>query len=555
MTDQNSIFNAFYDPSFKSTEIKLRQDCLLLKYTESNKPKRSRLVNMQRGEKNMVVKYFLTKKLTKEKIYVCQKAFLDTFRLSKNRVQGVVNRHFVNGSSPIEKRGGDRRLKIYELKMNAVVSFIKQFKVIESHYCRSKTAHRQYLQSELNIRKMWRMYNEQADDALKVKQSYFRHVFRTKFNIGFGSPRTDECSTCVSLLERIKNCKDPNIKKNLIAEQSCHKLKAKSFYNMLKEKRENLITISFDCQKNQVLPRVQDQSAYYSRQLYKYNLTIVIGDSKAKQTVDNVFIYEYDESEHKKGSNEVSSAVYDCLNSLPIPNTVNVLRVMSDGCGGQNKNTTMMGMLSYWIYNNAPANIQQIEYIFPVVGHSFLPSDRVFARIEKAVKDKNIIVNPNEYSDIFKQFGTVRPLAGKVFNWKDRCSEIFKAPGRWHFKFNLCKRFFFKVDSKKTNVLLKGEVHYRTEVGKFGNVCVKGETVGKMNPPEFVPPGIKVAPLKLRDVILLLRKHFGEEWEELESLSYYKKVSLQKENGSCHEDEDEECRPTDLAMEVEDLVV
>lgn len=155
---------------------------------------------------------------------------------------------------------------------------------------------------------MWRLYDSDiTNGSKKVMPAYFRHIFRTTFNIGFGSPRTDECSTCISLNERIKVCKDLEIKTNLICEKRCHKLKAKAFYVLLKEKRDDLITISFDCQKNQVLPKVPDQCAYYSRQLYKYNLTVVVGDSKCKQTKQNVYIYHWDESQHSRGPNEICS--------------------------------------------------------------------------------------------------------------------------------------------------------------------------------------------------------------------------------------------------------
>ena len=124
---------------------------------------------------------------------------------------------------------------------------------------------------------------------------------------------------------------------------------------MLFRDDEDLLIVSFDCQKNQVLPRVPDQSAYYSRQLYKYNLTVVVGGSRCTQTKNNVFIYDWNENEQRKGSNEVSSAVYHCLSNLHISETIKVLRIVSDGCGGQNKNTTMMGMLSFWFLRDAPS--------------------------------------------------------------------------------------------------------------------------------------------------------------------------------------------------------
>lgn len=315
--------------------------------------------------------------------------------------------------------------------------------------------------------------------------------------------------------------------------------------------------ISFDFQKNQVLPRVPDQSAYYSRQLYMYNLTILVGDSRCKQTKDNVFIYHYDETEHKKDSNAVSSAVYHFLNNLNVPNTVSVLRLMSDGCGGQNKNSTMMGMLSYWLFHNAPNSVKEIEYVFPVVGHSFLPPDRVFARIEKTIKKTPVITTPDEYINIFSQFGSIIPLADKVFDWKGRYPEVFKPPSDWHCKFNPSKRFHFKFNANKSNILLNAEVHYKTNLFKYKSICKKGEKVSFMVHPDQIMAGKHVSPLKLRDVSALLCKHFGNEWSEMEALQYYKNIIERCNNVNAHDIEEDEKEQDclDKADEVEDLVV
>lgn len=57
-------------------------------------------------------------------------------------------------------------------------------------------------------------------------------------------------------------------------------------------------TFSFDCPKNQPLPKLPDQSTYYSRQFYIYNLTIVQGTSKDKLTKENVFSYVWGEEQY-----------------------------------------------------------------------------------------------------------------------------------------------------------------------------------------------------------------------------------------------------------------
>lgn len=69
--------------------------------------------------------------------------------------------------------------------------------------CRSQTM-RKYLDCELNIEKLFRIYSDWTELS-GVKSSYFRHVFNTAFNLGFGSPASDQCSMCLSFKERIRN--------------------------------------------------------------------------------------------------------------------------------------------------------------------------------------------------------------------------------------------------------------------------------------------------------------------------------------------------------------
>ncbi|KAJ4447491.1 hypothetical protein ANN_09498 [Periplaneta americana] len=58
--------------------------------------------------------------------------------------------------------------------------------------------------------------------------------------------------------------------------------KARKRKSLLKEKPEDTITLSFDCQKNLSLPQILDQEAYYRRQTYLYNFSVVVGSSDDK---------------------------------------------------------------------------------------------------------------------------------------------------------------------------------------------------------------------------------------------------------------------------------
>ncbi|XP_046674708.1 uncharacterized protein LOC124363504 [Homalodisca vitripennis] len=64
---------------------------------------------------------------------------------------------------------------------------------------------------------------------------------------------------------------------------------------------------------------------------------------------------------------------------------VTTVKLFSDGCGGQNKNTTVVGMIAHWLLKDAPKHVTKVVLLFPVVGHSFIPPDRVFGVLERKI--------------------------------------------------------------------------------------------------------------------------------------------------------------------------
>ena len=93
-----------------------------------------------------------------------------------------------------------------------------------------------------------------------LKYELYNNVFNTKFNLRFGRPRSDTCSTCDSLKRNIDCTSDPDIKKQLLTEHNKHLSKAEKFYkdmaeiSLLAEKEENIDFICFDHQQNLTFP-------------------------------------------------------------------------------------------------------------------------------------------------------------------------------------------------------------------------------------------------------------------------------------------------------------
>ncbi|VVC88436.1 unnamed protein product [Leptidea sinapis] len=198
---------------------------------------------------------------------------------------------------------------------------------------------------------------------------------------------------------------------------------------------------------------------------------------------------------------------------------IKVLRIISDGCSGQNKNTGMISMLGKWLYLEAPRQLKRIEIIYPIVGHSFIPPDRVFAKIEKVIKTKEVITSPTEYVSILQEHAQCTDLASiPVYDWKTSYQNIIKPATSWHFAFMKCKRIFITW-TKTENVLVQGEVNYRAENNTKMTITKKGKKKPMIQPNKIIPNAAK-----LHDVLKLLKTHFGDNWETLETLTFYKIV-------------------------------
>lgn len=237
--------------------------------------------------------------------------------------------------------------------------------------------------------------------------------------------------------------------------------------------------------------------------------------------------YTWMENEFSKGSNEIASAVFDRLSKTDLT-PFNLIRLCADGCGGQNRNSTMIGMCSYFLANVAPANIKIIELIFPTPGHSFLPPDRIFGRIEKVLKKEVTIANPDKYITIFEDHGTTSRLGVDclVKDWKSESTQYFKAVGSWHFKFSEMKRFVLTKNPPKNNISLRGEIYYNSDTGVSRSIMKKGKVMKNFSPQTLEIGAVAVKPAKLVDVKKLLNIHFGPDWHKQEELKFFRDLLM-----------------------------
>ncbi|KAJ8868381.1 hypothetical protein PR048_029897 [Dryococelus australis] len=199
------------------------------------------------------------------------------------------------------------------------------------------------------------------------------------------------------------------------------KLRANSFYDLAKQSPPSSYSTCFDLQQVQPLPWTPIPEAFYSRQMGFYSLYCVPMDSKTPK------FYVLIEDQAGMGSTEVSSALLHCL-SHNLPDNISSIHLFCDGCG--------------------------------VRGHSFLPADRVFGRMEKLLRKLPLITTKREYETIYSQVGNVHAL---VKDWKlHDVKALSKVFNNVHGISDSKRIFIEKYETKRSSAVMhdRAMTHY-----------------------------------------------------------------------------------------------
>lgn len=469
-------------------------------------------------------------------VQVCQRFFLSATRFSKFRIIRIA-KVLKSGNVPTEKRGGDKVSHLSAVKKDNVRRFIKSLRGTESHYGRGKSV-RIYLPCDLSISKLHKMYNSKNNEQ-KVSFSMFQKIFTTEFNIGFRSPASDVCALCTRLDYQIQAENDPEKKENMKSEKRVHTLRAKAFYDLAKESPPSSLSLCFDMEQVQPLPRTPVQDAFYYHQISLYTLCIVGMDSK------NPTFYSWSEEQAGRGAVEVASAVISHISNLNLEH-FSSLRLFCDGCAGQNKNSHMIHALLFWLQNKSPESINSVTLHFPVRGHSFLPADRVFGRVEKLIRKKPTLDLKEDYYEIYETVGSVKKL-GEDWSLHDiKSLEVIykKLSGISNFK-----RILLKKKANKTGISVEvvGSDNYKFEelADKKGESLVKRGRSPRHDIAKL-KLGHQVKNEKKVTVEKLLKAKFGVDWRKNRQLEFYKNIldqpdTAQNEDTSVEPEPEETC--------------
>jgi len=116
---------------------------------------------------------------------------------------------------------------------------------------------------------MYRLYVEHCHQKSlqPVKESYYRHVFDTEFNLSFHQPLKDTCQKC----DKFKMLLDVSPSREIEVQREIHLRKAEKIRAKLNSSKETTsssdLCFTFDQQKTLITPSISTGVAYYKRQL------------------------------------------------------------------------------------------------------------------------------------------------------------------------------------------------------------------------------------------------------------------------------------------------
>ena len=159
--------------------------------------------------------------------------------------------------------------------------------------------------------------------------------------------------------------------------------------------------VSFDFVQNLPTPNLTHNDVLkYKRQLWMYMYIFGIHD----MVVDRGYMYMWDETVAKCGSSEVASCLRHFFETYGTG--AKSLVSYSDGCGGQNKNLTVLGLYSE-LHQQGVYDI--LDHKFLTRGHTFLRNDSDFAQIEKR-KSIAVAYLPSDWCKVVEEANWQNPF-------------------------------------------------------------------------------------------------------------------------------------------------
>lgn len=376
-------------------------------------------------------------------VRVCQAVLASTLGIHRSRLAYIRQKKTAQSGIVINDMRGQHvspRNKLSEHKVKAVTEFLKKFPKYVSHYSNNNKC---YFPPNLTKAKLYNIYKLENEDSV----SY--NVFNKKldeFNVSFYKPKKDTCSRCDEYKAAISNQDVSEERRKKMEEEHQEHLKRASEARKLLKNTEQLcrtqaenLVFTFDMEKTQPMPHINTSVAFYKRQLWLYNLGI------NNRATNKATMCIWTEVEAKRGSNEVGSSLLAYLQDLDLCN-YKYIHTFSDACGGQNRNKNIVALF-FHICNTTP--VSSWTHSFMESGHSFLPNDTDFGKIERRKNYRQNIFDFSEWESLISEcnFNIIK-MADKFYDistlTKQHTFRSFNSNGE---KFNWLKLKWLRISS------------------------------------------------------------------------------------------------------------
>ena len=168
--------------------------------------------------------------------------------------------------------------------------------------------------------------------------------------------------------------------------------------SLAKDHSDSFCVISFHLQQNLPTPHIQTGLVFDLRQLWVYNLGIHnLGNG-------NGHMCKWPESVAGQGSDKVALCLLNYFEELRVK--PKHLVAYSDSCGGQNKN---FYIVCFWVYTILKGWFDTVNHKFLIPGHTYLPSDRDFAQIEKHMRESEVY-SPSQWFSLVENVRRNNPF-------------------------------------------------------------------------------------------------------------------------------------------------
>lgn len=382
LANKQKAFKDFYNLNYDNQSRMLAQQCMDIVNIKR------RYVDEDISRRHCSVKYYLpVENQDIPKVQVCQKKLCYVLKITPRRLQKLQEKLKFN--EPLEDKRGrhsNRPNAIPNTIKDLIKAHIETFPKQESHYARGRTE-KMCLSPDLTLKQMFILFKGKHPDA-KCSEKLYRDIFRSDFNLRFGTPRSDTCQYCDKFYAKLVEARSEEEKNNISHESEIHHRRAEKAYSALSDdiklakENKNTIVLCTDLQQVLFCPTLKHSSVFYQRQYSCYNQAV------HNMGTNDVFMCFWHESVAKRGSAEIASCLlkYVSTHFKPMENigTDRKLIVWSDRCVGQNNNWRMISLYQYLV---TMKYFSSVEQKFLTSGHSFLPCDRDFALIERKKKN------------------------------------------------------------------------------------------------------------------------------------------------------------------------